>query len=174
MFIYFLSPFIHSDCLSQVQRLICETFGNFADRDSQWEESGGGVGRGKLFCWRAQEEGVLVHVHLCLRAEFRGCTNPDRKCRYSALTVHTSPSTPFERWCLSTCVPLLREVSQFCMWLRSCGCFGLCLPPISISAVSLKPSCIMHHLWLCGGRWRADGGIAPGLPLSEWINGGLL
>lgn len=32
MFIYFLSPFIHNDCLSAVQRLIAETFGNFADR----------------------------------------------------------------------------------------------------------------------------------------------
>lgn len=92
------------------------------------------------------------------------------------LTVHTSAGTVFERPWRNTCVLFCSgtKAPQSCMWLRSCGCFGLCLPPISISAVSLKPSCIMHHLWLCGGRWRSGGGIAPGLPFSEWINGGLL
>lgn len=38
MFIYFLSAFIQNDCLSQVQRLIFETFENFTDTDPQWGE----------------------------------------------------------------------------------------------------------------------------------------
>lgn len=29
-------------------------------------------GEKKLFCWRAEEVGVLVHVHLCLEAESGG------------------------------------------------------------------------------------------------------
>lgn len=93
MFIYFLSPFIQNDCLSPVQRLIFKTFGNFADMNSQWGEVEAG---GKLFCWRAQGEGVLVHVHLCLGAESRGCTNPDQKRRYSTLIVHTSAAAALE------------------------------------------------------------------------------
>lgn len=32
------------------------------------------------------------------------------------------------------------------------------LSPISISAVSLKPSCIMHHFWLRGGSGGGGGG----------------
>lgn len=42
------------------------------------------------------------------------------------------------------------------------------LSPISISAVSLKPSCIMHHLWLCGemvvGLWNSS------RPSPQWVD----
>lgn len=55
MFIYFLSPFIHNDCLSAVQRLIAETFGNFADRGARhgaagqsFSQRGGGRGEAPL------------------------------------------------------------------------------------------------------------------------------
>lgn len=46
MFIYFLPPFIQNDCLSQVQRLIFETFGNFTDTNPQWGERRRAGGRG--------------------------------------------------------------------------------------------------------------------------------
>lgn len=55
MFIYFLSPFIHNDCLSAVQRLIAKTFGNFADRGARhgaagesFSQRGGGRGGAPL------------------------------------------------------------------------------------------------------------------------------
>lgn len=55
MFIYFLSPFIHNDCLLAVQRLIVETFGNFADRGARrgsagesFSQRGGGRGGAPL------------------------------------------------------------------------------------------------------------------------------
>lgn len=131
-------------------RVIFETFGNFRDmKRLRWwwlaryfvkkstvrgsvrlcpSVSPGGTQRLNSTRWRVQIRRPN-HLHLSRCSVGEGTLG--RVC-----DVHVPERKPS----VLRAAPLLRL-----LWLLS---------PISISAVSLKPSCIMHHLWL----WGVDGG----------------
>lgn len=133
-------------------RVIFETFGNFTDMKQwrQWQQR---------WWWCAgyfvKESTVRGTVRLCpsvspvrtqrlnstrWRVQIR-CSNRLHLGRYSVregtLGRVCGVHVPEQRPSVLHVAPLL-----WLLWLLS---------PISISAVSLKPSCIMHHLWLGGG-----------------------